>query len=314
MYDNTQCSILVDGQMTEWFEVLVGVRQGCILSPSLFNLFLEFVIDELKTLREFHLSEDMSADIRYADDTTLISVIFEKLKLSTQELELACQKWGLKINASKCKILSPESQDTIEINGEPVENVDQFVFLGSVVPNTSDDVKRRIALASSAFGRLKDNVWRNRAISSSLKMRLYASLILPIATYASETWALKVEDERRLQVFENDCLRSIVGKTRVDRCRLTDIRNQLNLKKTIIDVVQRKRLNWYGHVVRRNGDSNVYRAYKEEFPGKRPLGRPPKRWSDMVRKEMQTPLLSLESNAKDRERWNRDVNKKCAKI
>ena len=243
-------------------------------------------MDELKTLREFHLSEDMSADIRYADDTTLISVIFEKLKLSTQELELACQKWGLKINASKCKILSPESQDTIEINGEPVENVDQFVFLGSVVPNTSDDVKRRIALASSAFGRLKDNVWRNRAISSSLKMRLYASLILPIAIYASETWALKVEDERRLQVFENDCLRSIAGKTRVDRCRLTDSRNQLNLKKTIIDAVQRKRLNWYGHVVRRNGDSNVYRAYKEEFPGKRPLGRPPKRWSDMVRKKM----------------------------
>ena len=55
-------------------------------------------------------------------------------------------KWGLKKNADRCKIISPETED-IEINGEPVENVDSFVFLGSSITTTTDDVKRRIDLA-----------------------------------------------------------------------------------------------------------------------------------------------------------------------
>ena len=87
MYDNTQCSVAIDGKLSQWFEVLIGVWQGCILSPTLFNIFLEFVMDELPSLTNFHLEEQMSTEIRYADDTTLISLIFEKLKLSSEELE-----------------------------------------------------------------------------------------------------------------------------------------------------------------------------------------------------------------------------------
>ncbi len=104
MYQNTQCAVMIGGAMTEWFGVEVGVRQGCILSPTLFNLFLEFAMKELKSIdRELNYREKMSLDIRYADDTTLLSVFFEKLSLSTQELETACLKWGLKINSKKCK-------------------------------------------------------------------------------------------------------------------------------------------------------------------------------------------------------------------
>ena len=92
IYENTQCAVMIDGNLTDWFSVLVGVRQGCILSPMLFNIFLEFIMDELKSLNEFRLKNDMAADIRYADDTTLVSAIFSKLKLSNQELEIASMK------------------------------------------------------------------------------------------------------------------------------------------------------------------------------------------------------------------------------
>ena len=304
---------MIDGNLTDWFSVLVGVRQGCILSPMLFNIFLEFVMDELKSLNEFRLKNDMAADIRYADDTTLVSAIFSKLKLSTQELEIACMKWGLKINGDKCKIISPETED-IEINGEPVENVDSFVFLGSSITNTTDDVKRRIALACSAFGRLKTNLWNRRGITNALKTRLYFSLILPIAIYGSETWTLKAGDCNRLLVFENDCLRSLIGKSRRDRCKLKDIRSQLKVKKNIIEVIRKKRLLWFGHITRRGEESYVYRSYKQEFSGSRPRGRPPKRWSDQIRADLKMPLLTLERRAADRNRWKQYVETKRGKI
>ena len=141
MYNQTECSILIDGQLKDWFHVEVGVRQGCILSPTLFNIFLEFVMDELSCLQSsLKLNPTLSTDIRYADDTTLIAFTFEKLQISTTELHKACKKWGLKVNQTKCKVLTSETRN-ITIDGNSVENVDNFVFLGSVVPDTADDVK-----------------------------------------------------------------------------------------------------------------------------------------------------------------------------
>ena len=77
-----------------------------------------------------------------------------------------------------------------------MEHVGEFVFLGSVVRGTSSDVCRRLSLAAAAFGRLKESIWRKRNIPTKLKIRLYNALIIPIATYASETWTLKSADNK----------------------------------------------------------------------------------------------------------------------
>ena len=100
-------------------------------------------------------------NIRYADDTTLVDLVFDKLQISTNELEKACSKWGMKINPTKCKIMTADTRD-ITINDSPVDTVDDFVFLGSNVPSVEADVKRRTRLAAWAFCRLK------RTVSSSL--------------------------------------------------------------------------------------------------------------------------------------------------
>ena len=158
MYEKTTCTVAVDGLLTEWFSLGVGVRQGCLLSPTLFNLFLDFVMDELKCLQEHvTLDNDLNFDARYADDITLIAAVFEKLQLATNQLQEACKKYGMKIDTDKCKVVS-NSHTNITIENENVENVEEFKFLGSVIPNSSLDVKRRIAAANSAFGRLKKSV------------------------------------------------------------------------------------------------------------------------------------------------------------
>ena len=79
MYEKTTCAVVVDGLLTEWFSVSVGVRQGCLNSPNLFILFLDFVVDELKCLQEHvTLDYELNFDERYVDDTTLIAAVFDK--------------------------------------------------------------------------------------------------------------------------------------------------------------------------------------------------------------------------------------------
>ena len=101
----------------------------------------------------------------------------------------------------------------------------------------------------------------------------------------------------------------MVGKTRRDRCKILDIRNYLGIKCSIVDLIQKRRLNWFGHVARRG----VYRSYKEEFPGKRPSGRPLNRWADQIRQEMIQCLWTIERTAADRDRSMEKVcqQKKC---
>ena len=147
----------------------------------------------------------------------------------------------MKINFDKCKVLT-SSNDNIVIHGELLENVNNFVYLGSSVPDTTKDIERRIALALTAFGRLRKSIWSNRDILLKLKLRLYRALILPIATYASETWALTVSDEKKLLVFEMQCLRSIPGVSRFNRIRNEEIRRITGSEKTTLKVIKDERL------------------------------------------------------------------------
>ena len=115
LYENSKCAVRIDGKLTEWFSVLVGVRQGCLLSPTLFNIFLEFVINEVESIsNHFDMrAEEFSLSIKYADDSTLLTLDLDKLQVATLELQQSCLKWGMKINFDKCKVLT-RSNDNIQ--------------------------------------------------------------------------------------------------------------------------------------------------------------------------------------------------------
>ena len=113
-------------------------------------------------------------------------ILNECSQFATDQLQEDCKKYGMKINTGKCKVIS-NSPINITIENENIKVVEEFKFLGSVFPNSSLDVKRRIAMANSAFGRLKKSVRSRKDISTKLRLRLYNALILPIAIYGSET-------------------------------------------------------------------------------------------------------------------------------
>ena len=128
------------------------------------------------------------------------------------------------------------------------------------------DVDRRNGLASTAFGRLQKSIWNKRSISLQLKMRLFHALILPIATYASETWVLTTKEENKLNVFEMRCLRAILGVSRRDRITNASILKTTESERTVIDMIKTRRLKWFGHVCRKPTTSLVNQSYKQDFP------------------------------------------------
>ena len=113
-----------------------------------------------------------------------------------------------------------------------------------------------------------------------LKLRLFDSLIIPVAMYACEKWTLKVEDERRISAFETKCLRRIAGITYQDRVSNEDLRKQLKRETTILQKVRLQQLRWLGHIQRMENSRLPKVAFEGRVHGSRPPGRPRKRWRD----------------------------------
>lgn len=109
-----------------------------------------------KHKRNMHNTKKTTS-VKYADDITLISWIFEKLRLSTNELHQACNKWGIKTNNYKSKVLTSHPHN-VGLDDQSIENVKDFVFLWSLILGSVSDFHWKIGLASTAFGRLKRTI------------------------------------------------------------------------------------------------------------------------------------------------------------
>jgi hypothetical protein len=124
----------------------------------------------------------------------------------------------------------------------------------------------------------------------NLKIKIHKTVILPVVLYGCETLSLTLRDEHRLRVFENRVLRRIFGpKSELDRSwrKLhNDKLHSLYSSPNIVTVIKARRLRWTGHVARIEEGRGVYRALVGKPEGKRPLGRPGRRWDDNIKLEI----------------------------
>ena len=129
----------------------------------------------------------------------------------------------------------------------------------------------------------------SRLLSKNLKIKIYRTiiLILPVVLYGCESWSLTLREERRLRVFENGVLRRIFGPKRDE---LTGAWRKLHNEElkglysspNIGRVIKSRRIRWAGHVTRMGEGRGVYRVLEGKPEGKRPLGRPRRRWEDNI--------------------------------
>ncbi|KAJ4427892.1 hypothetical protein ANN_23900 [Periplaneta americana] len=201
----------------------------------------------------------------------------------------------------------------IKIGDLSFEKVEKFKYLGATVTNINDtreEIKRRINMGNVCYYSV-EKLLSSSLLSKNLKVRIYKTVILPVLLYGCETWTLTLREEHRFRVFENKVLRKIFGAKRDEvtgewrKLHNTEL-HAFYSSPDIIRNIKSRRLRWAGHVARMGESRNAYRVLVGRPEGKRPLGRPRRRWEDNIKMDLRKvgyddgDWINL---AQDRDRW-----------
>ena len=143
-------------------------------------------------------------DLRYADDTTLMAESEEELKSLLKKVKEESEKVGLKINIQKTKIMASVPITSWQIDGETVETVADFIFLGSKITADGDcshEIKRRLLLARKVMTNL-DSIFKSRDMTLPTKVCLVKAMVFPVVMYGCESWTIKKAEGQRIDAFE----------------------------------------------------------------------------------------------------------------
>ena len=160
---------------TDWFQIGKGVRQGCILSPCLFNLYAEYIMRNTgleETQAGIKIAGRNINNLRYADDTTLMAESEEELKSLLMKVKMESEKVGLKLNIQKMKIMASSPITSWEIDGETVETVSDYIFWGgskiTADGDCSHEIKRRLLLGRKVMTNL-DSILKAETLLCQLR-------------------------------------------------------------------------------------------------------------------------------------------------
>ena len=152
LYAEQEAMIRTGHGTTDWFQIGKGVLPGCILSPCLFNFYAEYIMRNAgldDSQAGIKIARRNNNNLRYADDTTLMTESEEELKSLLLRIERSGKKTGLKLNTQETKIMASVPMTSQKIDGETMETETDFIFLGSKITVDSDcsyEIKRCLFL------------------------------------------------------------------------------------------------------------------------------------------------------------------------
>nr|VZI33164.1 unnamed protein product [Spirometra erinaceieuropaei] len=344
LHDGMMARVTDNGAVPEAFAVTNGVKQGCVLAPTLFSLMFSAMLmdayrDERPGIRiayrtdghllnhrrmnfQSRVSTATVHELLFADDCALNTTSEVEMQRSMDLFSAACENFGLVINTQKTVVMhqpppnsatAPNAPPQINVNGTQLQVVENFPYLGSTLSRNTkidDEVANRISKASQAFGRLQSTVWNRHGLQLSTKLKMYKAVILPTLLYGAETWTVYTRQARRLNHFHLSCLRRILRLNWQDRIPDTEVLERTGIL-SIYSMLRQMQLRWSGHLVRMDDERLPKRLfYGDVATGSRRQGGQLRRYKDTLKsslKRLHINPTNWEELARDRPTWRRTV-------
>ena len=257
LYTNQEATVRTEFGETDNIDIGKGVRQGCILSPLLFNIYAENIMGEALEEWESGISVGgrIVTNLRYADDTTLLAGTKEDLTELVERVRRAREKAGLYLNVGKTKVMTTGYIGEVTVDGKDIEVVTKKKFLGALMTKVGlceKEVRRRIAMGKAAMVGLT-SIWKDRGVTMETKVKLVKVLVFPIVLYGAETWTLRKHERRKIDAFELWCWRRVLRVSWMERKTNIWIIENIKPEWTLESRLPKAALSYFGHVVRAGG-------------------------------------------------------------
>ena len=344
LHENQQGQIRLNGDLSETFPISNGVKQGCVLAPTLFSLFFSMMLKQAnKDLDEedgvyvryrldgslFNLRrlqahtktlERLILDLLFADDAALVAHTERALQRITTCFADASRLFGLEVSLKKTEVLhqpaphEDDHQPHITIGNTELKTTQQFTYLGCTISSDArvdKEIDNRLSKANSSFGRLYKRVWNNKHLKTQTKIRVYRAVVLTTLLYGSETWVTYRSHIRLLERFHQRCLRTILNIHWSDYVTNVEVLEQAEIP-SIEAMLLKFQLRWAGHVSRMD-DHRLPKIvmYGELSTGHRERGAPKKRFKDCLKKSLTACDIDHKSwseLAADRGAWRHTIH------
>lgn len=239
IYKSSRAAVRIDGKLSSWFDVSIGLRQGCSLSPLLFIIFMDKIIKTAHLRGNINIGGNIISSLAYADDLVLMANSVIDLQRSISDLERGCIDFGMKITASKTQVMHiGKTRKVINctLDGNILEQVKEFKYLGCIFSGDAkfdkENAERKIK-GNQVTSQLRSRIFNKKEVSKETKLLIHNAIFRPTIMYGSESWVDSGYLIQDLEVADMNVARMISGTSRRDqwenRIHNEDIRNELGI-------------------------------------------------------------------------------------
>ena len=317
------------------------------LNESEGGVKIKYTVDgeiRARTLAEAEEIDELILSLLYADDMAIVTedpLCLEKIVVKLDEV---MSLWGLEVSPEKTEILtvdrnSKTNPPSITLRGKKLKNVEKFKYLGTYftarpmaktvskrkepkkksrkkapkqAPKTSflnANLDNRLAKASGSFYRYAAPLYRRGDIPLRHKVKVFKMTALPTLLYGSEVWAPSKDEIKRLETWQNDCMRYMMGiwYSKHGNVPTDELRRKCKLRK-VEELLRIRRLRWLGHAARMSPDRLPKKMLTGQLGRTRPRGRTRMSWRKIINEDLQAiecddyPML-----AADRKEWRKKI-------
>ena len=251
-YKQSEVCVRVNGMKTKPFNVSVGLRQGCVLSPFLCITYMDKIDKNSSSSSGVTFGKCNLRRLLFADDFALLTSNKSNFQYALDRFPDTCLNAGMKISTAKTEItcLSMHSvQCSFQINEITLNHTEKFKYLGVTflsVGRQDNELDTRIGKVSAVMRQFSRSVLLKRELCTKANLSVFRSVFVPILTYGHDCWEMTKRVRSQVQAAEMSFLRKVRGLSLLDKVKSSDICQSLNIELLLLCIEQSQVL-WYSH-------------------------------------------------------------------